>query len=110
MAQLQGGQTQDAVDAFLAEFAGLAPATVWHYTSVLGPFAADNPELPRDPEVVVRWVSRLPRLYGRRALGVMTRRSYYKVMRLFYSWVKTRMDLSLPTLPYEGFGRRRRRW
>lgn len=114
MAQGQRRQallTADMVRAFMGACGELAPSTIWHYRTVLRAFEALCPELPRSPAEVASFVRDLRSIAdGRRALAVMTRRSYYKALQAFYAWSRANRDLTLPRLPYESFGRKKRKF
>ena len=102
--------TGELVEAFLNAQSHLTQETVWSYRSILGAFAQEFAGLPRDPDVAIKFIWDLSRLHSPRyPLATMTRRYYYTVIRAFYVWVKQEWEPLLPSLPYEGFGRKRRR-
>ena len=102
--------TGEMVEAFLNARPNLSHETVWFYRSILGAFAQEFAVLPRDPAAVIEFIWSLSRLYpSRYPLATMTRRRYYEALQTFYAWVKQRREPSLDALPYEGFGRKRRR-
>ena len=108
--RVQRLETAELVETFLASRRSCAPETRWHDRQVLRRFQRAFPTLPWDPGQVARFLLELPQIprpgWG---LGVMSMRSYHKVLRTFYAWARAEREPRLPTLPSESFGRRQRR-
>lgn len=83
--------TTEIVDKFLEakRFKGLAEHSQKLYTSLLGRFAADCPELPTTPEPIERFLEKY-------SCATTTRRGYYRILKRFYRFMAKREPIFDP--------------
>lgn len=102
-------QTRELIQAFMDSRAGCTPRTLDYYRWALTYLESQYVAIPDDAVAVREMARTLPPCYRHGQLSVCTRRSFYKVMRVFYAWVKANHAPGLVVLPYASLGRKRRK-
>lgn len=95
----------------------VTPETRRRYDRILGHFYRQFEHMPTDAQQVIGWVGGLkfaqPHQKGpKRSPKVRTKHRYYRVLKMYYAWVKENYDhpgtALLPDLTYQSF--RAKKW